>query len=94
MFTAKSTFYIIKVHTVFFSLPHQKIVSSGDSDKDEQLDFLEFSNYLQEHEKKLNLTFRSLDKNNDGKLLLFPFWAFILKHRFTPELIHRPGITL
>ncbi|KAF7690094.1 calcium-binding mitochondrial carrier protein SCaMC-1 [Silurus meridionalis] len=46
----------------------QKIVSSGDSDKDEQLDFLEFSKYLQEHEKKLNLTFKSLDKNNDGRI--------------------------
>ncbi|TSN30228.1 Calcium-binding mitochondrial carrier protein SCaMC-1 [Bagarius yarrelli] len=46
----------------------QKIVSSGDSDKDEQLDFLEFSNYLKEHEKKLNLTFKSLDKNNDGRI--------------------------
>lgn len=51
----------------FSSLLYQKIVSSGDSDKDEQLDFVEFSNYLQEHEKKLNLTFKSLDKNNDGK---------------------------
>ncbi|XP_015460327.3 calcium-binding mitochondrial carrier protein SCaMC-1 [Astyanax mexicanus] len=46
----------------------QKIVSSGDSDKDEQLDFLEFCSYLQEHEKKLNLTFKSLDKNNDGNI--------------------------
>ncbi|XP_062858127.1 mitochondrial adenyl nucleotide antiporter SLC25A24 [Trichomycterus rosablanca] len=46
----------------------QKIVSSGDSDKDDQLDFLEFSNYLLEHEKKLNLTFKSLDKNNDGRI--------------------------
>ncbi|XP_072537600.1 mitochondrial adenyl nucleotide antiporter SLC25A24 [Salminus brasiliensis] len=46
----------------------QKIVSSGDSDKDEQLDFLEFCNYLREHEKKLNLTFKSLDKNNDGRI--------------------------
>ncbi|XP_076873643.1 mitochondrial adenyl nucleotide antiporter SLC25A24 [Brachyhypopomus gauderio] len=46
----------------------QKIVSSGDTDKDQQLDFLEFSNYLKEHEKKLNLTFKSLDKNNDGRI--------------------------
>ncbi|KAB5539670.1 hypothetical protein PHYPO_G00091680 [Pangasianodon hypophthalmus] len=46
----------------------QKIVSSGDSDRDEQLDFVEFSNYLKEHEKKLNLTFKSLDKNKDGRI--------------------------
>lgn len=45
----------------------QKIISSGDKDQDEGLDFAEFSKYLKEHEKKLKLTFKSLDKNNDGK---------------------------
>ncbi|XP_028301012.1 mitochondrial adenyl nucleotide antiporter SLC25A24 [Gouania willdenowi] len=46
----------------------QKIVSSGDQDKDEGLDFNEFTKYLKEHEKKLRITFKSLDKNNDGKI--------------------------
>ncbi|KAG1963700.1 calcium-binding mitochondrial carrier protein SCaMC-1 [Pimephales promelas] len=46
----------------------QKIVASGDSDKDEGLDFGEFSRYLKEHEKKLRLTFKSLDKNDDGRI--------------------------
>ncbi|XP_061681401.1 mitochondrial adenyl nucleotide antiporter SLC25A24 [Syngnathoides biaculeatus] len=46
----------------------QKIVSSGDTDQDEGLDFTEFSKYLKEHEKKLQLTFKSLDKNNDGQI--------------------------
>ncbi|KAK5869564.1 hypothetical protein PBY51_024270 [Eleginops maclovinus] len=46
----------------------QKIVSSGDQDKDDGLDLNEFSNYLKEHEKKLRLTFKSLDKNNDGRI--------------------------
>lgn len=51
----------------------QKIISSGDKDQDEGLDFAEFSKYLKEHEKKLKLTFKSLDKNNDGKrTLAFP----------------------
>lgn len=46
----------------------QKIISSGDKDQDEGLDFTEFSKYLKEHEKKLKLTFKSLDKNNDGRI--------------------------
>uniref|UniRef100_A0A667XB18 Solute carrier family 25 member 24 n=1 Tax=Myripristis murdjan TaxID=586833 RepID=A0A667XB18_9TELE len=46
----------------------QKIVSSGDKDQDDGLDFNEFSKYLKEHEKKLRLTFKSLDKNNDGRI--------------------------
>lgn len=46
----------------------QKIISSGDQDKNEGLDFNEFSKYLKEHEKKLKLTFKSLDKNNDGRI--------------------------
>uniref|UniRef100_A0A672R3Q4 Calcium-binding mitochondrial carrier protein SCaMC-1 n=1 Tax=Sinocyclocheilus grahami TaxID=75366 RepID=A0A672R3Q4_SINGR len=46
----------------------QKIVASGDTDKDEGLDFEEFSKYLKEHEKKLKLTFKSLDKNQDGRI--------------------------
>uniref|UniRef100_A0A672R3T2 Calcium-binding mitochondrial carrier protein SCaMC-1 n=1 Tax=Sinocyclocheilus grahami TaxID=75366 RepID=A0A672R3T2_SINGR len=51
----------------------QKIVASGDTDKDEGLDFEEFSKYLKEHEKKLKLTFKSLDKNQDGKIKHFLF---------------------
>ncbi|XP_051929413.1 calcium-binding mitochondrial carrier protein SCaMC-1 [Hippocampus zosterae] len=46
----------------------QKIISSGDQDQDEGLTFNEFSKYLKEHEKKLQLTFKSLDKNNDGQI--------------------------
>uniref|UniRef100_G3PQW6 EF-hand domain-containing protein n=1 Tax=Gasterosteus aculeatus aculeatus TaxID=481459 RepID=G3PQW6_GASAC len=46
----------------------QEIVSSGDQNKDGCLDFTEFSKYLKEHEKKLRLTFKSLDRNNDGRI--------------------------
>ncbi|XP_078075167.1 mitochondrial adenyl nucleotide antiporter SLC25A24-A-like [Mustelus asterias] len=46
----------------------QKIFNSADGDKNEQLDFGEFSNYLRNHEKKLKLAFKSLDKNNDGRI--------------------------
>lgn len=47
----------------------QKIVESHDKNKDGGLDFSEFSRYLKEHEKKLRLTFKSLDKNNDGRMI-------------------------
>ncbi|TSQ01604.1 Calcium-binding mitochondrial carrier protein SCaMC-1 [Bagarius yarrelli] len=46
----------------------QKIVAIGDKNRDGVLDFSEFAKYLKEHEKKLWLTFKSLDKNNDGRL--------------------------
>lgn len=56
----------------------QKIVASGDTDKDEGLDFEEFSKYLKEHEKKLQLTFKSLDKNQDGIKVYYVFFALLL----------------
>ncbi|TNN29131.1 Calcium-binding mitochondrial carrier protein SCaMC-2 [Liparis tanakae] len=43
-----------------------KIVKAGDKDLDGQLDFKEFVHYLRDHEKKLRLVFKSLDKKNDG----------------------------
>jgi len=46
----------------------QKIVQAGDKDLDGQLDFEEFVHYLQDHEKKLRLVFKSLDKKNDGRI--------------------------
>ncbi|KAF4076564.1 hypothetical protein AMELA_G00216420 [Ameiurus melas] len=46
----------------------QKILATGDKNRDGVLDFKEFARYLKEHEKKLWLTFKSLDKNNDGRL--------------------------
>lgn len=42
-------------------------MKAGDKDQDGQLDFEEFVHYLRDHEKKLRLVFRSLDKKNDGK---------------------------
>lgn len=54
------------LHIVSF----QKIVKAGDKDLDGQLDFEEFVHYLRDHEKKLRLVFKSLDKKNDGKGLV------------------------
>lgn len=57
------------LHIVLF----QKIVKAGDKDLDGQLDFEEFVHYLRDHEKKLRLVFKSLDKKNDGKGYVCPY---------------------
>uniref|UniRef100_A0A8C9GUC8 Mitochondrial adenyl nucleotide antiporter SLC25A24 n=1 Tax=Piliocolobus tephrosceles TaxID=591936 RepID=A0A8C9GUC8_9PRIM len=49
------------------------IFKSGDTNDDLGLDFGEFMQYLQDHEKKMRLAFNSLDKNNDG-MSLFSFF--------------------
>uniref|UniRef100_A0A673ALM6 EF-hand domain-containing protein n=1 Tax=Sphaeramia orbicularis TaxID=375764 RepID=A0A673ALM6_9TELE len=58
----------LKAMGIFRQGAAQKIVSSGDQNKDGSLDFNEFTKYLKEHEKKLRLTFKSLDRNNDGRI--------------------------
>ncbi|XP_067109865.1 mitochondrial adenyl nucleotide antiporter SLC25A24-like [Osmerus mordax] len=58
----------LKAMGIFRQGAAQKIVLSGDQNRDGTLDFSEFSRYLKEHEKKLRLTFKSLDKNNDGQI--------------------------
>ncbi|XP_029919555.1 calcium-binding mitochondrial carrier protein SCaMC-3-like isoform X2 [Myripristis murdjan] len=45
-----------------------RIVKEGDTNKDGQLDFAEFTHYLRNNEKQLKLMFRSLDRNNDGEI--------------------------
>uniref|UniRef100_A0A4W3I3N7 EF-hand domain-containing protein n=1 Tax=Callorhinchus milii TaxID=7868 RepID=A0A4W3I3N7_CALMI len=51
-----------------FSCGKFKMFKAGNADQEAQLNFKEFSNYLRDHEKKLKLTFKSLDKNNDGTI--------------------------
>ncbi|XP_061469886.1 mitochondrial adenyl nucleotide antiporter SLC25A23-like isoform X2 [Rhineura floridana] len=46
----------------------QDILREGDTDNDGQLNFEEFSRYLQERERKLLLMFHSLDRNHDGQI--------------------------
>lgn len=47
-------------------------MATGDKNSDGVLDFIEFAKYLKEHEKRLWLTFKSLDKNNDGNRFYIP----------------------
>uniref|UniRef100_A0A3P8WAC6 Calcium-binding mitochondrial carrier protein SCaMC-1-like n=1 Tax=Cynoglossus semilaevis TaxID=244447 RepID=A0A3P8WAC6_CYNSE len=58
----------LKAMGIFRQGAAQKIVSSGDQNKDGCLDFGEFTRYLKDHEKQLRLTFKSLDRNNDGRI--------------------------
>ncbi|XP_055081737.1 calcium-binding mitochondrial carrier protein SCaMC-1 isoform X2 [Periophthalmus magnuspinnatus] len=46
----------------------EKIVAAGDTNQDGVLDVEEFMQYLRDHEKQLKIMFRSLDKNNDGRI--------------------------
>uniref|UniRef100_A0A3B1IFJ8 EF-hand domain-containing protein n=1 Tax=Astyanax mexicanus TaxID=7994 RepID=A0A3B1IFJ8_ASTMX len=57
--------------------PERKIVTTGDRNRDGVLDFTEFTRYLKEHEKKLWLTFKSLDKNNDGSVYVLSCYLVV-----------------
>ncbi|XP_078489718.1 mitochondrial adenyl nucleotide antiporter SLC25A24 [Ciona intestinalis] len=46
----------------------EKFVSASDSNKDGELDVAEFVRYLHEHEMKLKLMFKRLDRDKDGRL--------------------------
>ncbi|XP_023277944.1 calcium-binding mitochondrial carrier protein SCaMC-1-like isoform X1 [Seriola lalandi dorsalis] len=46
----------------------ERIVETGDTNKDGVLDFDEFTQYLRTHEKQLKHMFSRLDRNNDGQI--------------------------
>ncbi|XP_049976912.1 calcium-binding mitochondrial carrier protein SCaMC-1-like [Alexandromys fortis] len=53
-------------NSTFDSDSEKTIFRAADSNADAGLDFEEFVQYLQDHEKKMKLAFKSLDRNNDG----------------------------
>lgn len=62
-----------------------QIVKDGDTNHDGALDFEEFSQYLQAHEKELKIMFSSLDRNKDGLYQLtlpITLAEFFFKHGF------------
>lgn len=53
-------------HIVIINIISQKIIRDADADHSNDLTLAEFVNYVQQHEKKLRLTFNKLDANKDG----------------------------
>ena len=57
--------YIMDVTVLFF----QRMFKRLDLKKDGHIDFSEFVQYVTEHERQLKISFKELDKNNDGSTL-------------------------
>jgi hypothetical protein len=45
-------------------------MQKADEDANLELDFAEFSRYMQKHERQLRLAFSDLDRNKDGKCII------------------------
>ena len=54
-------------HSLKFVFTLQRFIDRSDYDQDGHIDFEDFVRYVTEHEKKLKLSFDSLDAKNDGK---------------------------
>ena len=59
--------FIIKIKSKF-SPPFQNFIREADANDSNDLTVAEFVYYVQQHEKKLQLTFDSLDQNRDGEM--------------------------
>nr|XP_034957465.1 calcium-binding mitochondrial carrier protein SCaMC-3-like [Zootoca vivipara] len=58
----------VQISLLLFGGNKQDILREGDTDHDGELNFEEFTRYLQERERKLLLMFHSLDHNHDGHI--------------------------
>lgn len=54
-------------------------MSKSDQNKDGHLDFVEFVQYVMEHEKQLKLVFKHIDHNQDGHLDVHEILASLRK---------------
>lgn len=52
----------------FLSILFQQFIQKSDQNQSGNVDYTEFINYCMEHEKRLQVLFRDIDVNKDGRL--------------------------
>lgn len=56
------------LNLTFHCIPFQQFIQKSDQNQSGNVDFTEFIEYCMEHEKRLEVLFRDIDVNKDGRL--------------------------